>query len=674
MKGRPHQHNRHERRAGLSQQDIPAPIEIREPDHIKQAIVSVVYVTADPTFDGPIAGYLTLGPDDDDEDEDGATSSPPAHTTTPSRPKSTTAKTTSSNSYRPTSHSTELPSSIIATASVGGSGPILAATSYRSTNTATLTAPTATASNKASSTAAADTSSEGMSVGGKAGLTIGILLLFGVALVLLLFFFKKKRQAAKSERLDDDDDEKSLAAATSARRAEADRVGSQHQASQGSTQGGAEAAAPILHRLSPLRPVTQFQPFNEKQEMNQAPGRMSGVITPISTAAKYQPNEEHNKNNPFGNHAEAIDTPNTTGPAVIEGFTATGEVIATSAVAASAISSNSAPTVQPAGPARVPVKPLGLARSASKAGNGRKQMDFTTNNITLTPPSPSGSEFSNASTVQSAAGKAIAAAGGPPNTTVHRVQLDFAPSMDDELELKAGQLIRILHEYDDGWALCIRLDRSKQGVVPRTCLSTRPVKPRPQQTGPQGSPGMRPQQRPMSPAMNKGPPRGPGMQGPPRPMPPNGQGPPRGSGMMQGPPKSMAPGNRPMTPQGNRPMVPPNHPNQQRPMTPQGPLVPRPLTPQGQTNQQRPVTPPNQQVAPPNKQVAPPNQQVTPPNQKIDLPVEGRARRDSDTDPISSQPTPLINHSETTHGPSNSPSPQGVRSQIERKPLPGQAL
>jgi hypothetical protein len=23
--------------------------------------------------------------------------------------------------------------------------------------------------------------------------------------------------------------------------------------------------------------------------------------------------------------------------------------------------------------------------------------------------------------------------------------------MDDELELRAGQLVRLLHEYDDGW-------------------------------------------------------------------------------------------------------------------------------------------------------------------------------------------------------------------------------
>ena len=39
------------------------------------------------------------------------------------------------------------------------------------------------------------------------------------------------------------------------------------------------------------------------------------------------------------------------------------------------------------------------------------------------------------------------AAGG----NVYRVLMDFAPSMEDELELKTGQLVRMLHEYDDGW-------------------------------------------------------------------------------------------------------------------------------------------------------------------------------------------------------------------------------
>lgn len=40
---------------------------------------------------------------------------------------------------------------------------------------------------------------------------------------------------------------------------------------------------------------------------------------------------------------------------------------------------------------------------------------------------------------------------GPGPNNVHRVQLDFKPSMEDELELRAGSLVRLLHEYDDGW-------------------------------------------------------------------------------------------------------------------------------------------------------------------------------------------------------------------------------
>ncbi|QIW94900.1 hypothetical protein AMS68_000418 [Peltaster fructicola] len=98
------------------------------------------------------------------------------------------------------------------------------------------------------------------------------------------------------------------------------------------------------------------------------------------------------------------------------------------------------------------------------------------------------------------AGKEGAPAQRAPNN-VHRVQLDFKPSMDDELELKSGQLVRMLHEYDDGWALCVRMDRSQQGVAPRTCLSKTPVKPR------NGPPGGR-----VSPQGNmRGPPQSPGL-------------------------------------------------------------------------------------------------------------------------------------------------------------------
>lgn len=73
------------------------------------------------------------------------------------------------------------------------------------------------------------------------------------------------------------------------------------------------------------------------------------------------------------------------------------------------------------------------------------------------PPSPADTEFSmhevdpGQSPIASTSADAIAAAGGPANSTVHRVQLDFKPTLDDEMGLQAGQLVRLLHEYDDGW-------------------------------------------------------------------------------------------------------------------------------------------------------------------------------------------------------------------------------
>jgi hypothetical protein len=40
---------------------------------------------------------------------------------------------------------------------------------------------------------------------------------------------------------------------------------------------------------------------------------------------------------------------------------------------------------------------------------------------------------------------------GGASENVHRVQLDFKPSMEDELEIKSGETVRLVHEYDDGW-------------------------------------------------------------------------------------------------------------------------------------------------------------------------------------------------------------------------------
>ena len=104
----------------------------------------------------------------------------------------------------------------------------------------------------------------------------------------------------------------------------------------------------------------------------------------------------------------------------------------------------------------------GLARKASMRKDLPRPLDLTMPlpppaPMSGVPPSPAGTEYSVNSVAPgqhlgpSASAAAIAAAGGPPQSTVHRVTLDFKPTMEDEMGLKAGQLVRLLHEYDDGW-------------------------------------------------------------------------------------------------------------------------------------------------------------------------------------------------------------------------------
>jgi hypothetical protein len=126
------------------------------------------------------------------------------------------------------------------------------------------------------------------------------------------------------------------------------------------------------------------------------------------------------------------------------------------------------------------------AASSNGSKDGAKSLQALHGHSYAAPlPSPAPSNFTDSSesvTAAASEGIPISASAAP----VHRVQMDFMPSMGDELELHAGQLVKVLHEYDDGWALCIRLDRSQQGVCPRTCLSQRPIKPRPGPGAPSG--------------------------------------------------------------------------------------------------------------------------------------------------------------------------------------------
>ena len=145
----------------------------------------------------------------------------------------------------------------------------------------------------------------------------------------------------------------------------------------------------------------------------------------------------------------------------------------------------------------------------------------------------------------------------------------------------AISLSPVEHLLTQSQALCVRLDRSQQGVAPRSCLSARPVKPRPRPPpgagpGPRGPPVMGPNGRPMSPAGGRMPP-GPG------PMPKQPRFYPQGSA-------PMSPG-RPMSPARSGP---PQSPYPQRPVSPASfPAVPHSLAagPNGRPSPPRSMSP-----------------------------------------------------------------------------------
>ncbi|KAH8680760.1 hypothetical protein BX600DRAFT_504515 [Xylariales sp. PMI_506] len=462
------------------------------------------------------------------------------------------------------SSTTTLPESVVVTSSISGVSNILIASS---TSGSTSAGALATASKSGSGTAAAasststtsSSSDDGTSTATKAGVAIGILGGLLVVGLLVFFLFSRRRKQMQKQQADNEKMNRDVGGAAAADD-DWDR-----RASFQTTKTSATAP-----RLS-LRPVTQFFPnFGERRSSKGAAIALSMAPSsqqssrPVGESLWERPgtSQSNQYENPFGHNAERLDAVSERSvPVSSYDLQPTNPFNAPENVVGMAQTTDSPPKSSPLAAAAGAGAMAGVALTRKQSARKAPQaLDLTKaaasinalGPIPAAAPSPAGTEFSmteleaGQAPGPSKSANAIAAAGGPVQSTVHRVELDFKPTLEDEMELKAGQLVRLLHEYDDGWALCIRLDRSQQGVVPRTCLSTRPVKPRPA-----GPPGARP-----------GPPVNP--SGGPR-------GPPRG------------PGQRPMTPQGG-----PGYPRPESPMRPmnhggrpQSPAMFRPQSPAG---------------------------------------------------------------------------------------------
>ncbi|KAK4099705.1 hypothetical protein N658DRAFT_159210 [Parathielavia hyrcaniae] len=387
---------------------------------------------------------------------------------------------------------------------------VLAPTSTATPTTTTqlVVASTTASAVRPSATAESSESDSGeMSVAAKAGIVIGVL--GGILIVGLLVYLmvSARRKKLERRRQQIDDDEKSNGPFA---------------------DSAAIKPLPTTPNKAPrlsLRPVTQFLPNFHSQ--SQAERRASRGIALTLNPVSHQP-----QNRPNGGSAWERPTARSTTTGPNGGDQRAGTSMSlhphnpfhdknelseepVSPVSSMGSFDHRVDAVRTADPIPEPVSPIlgdddddddhyrrqqqhrqpgpvsSLTRKASMRKDIPKPLDLTKppSPLFAVPPSPAGTEYSmhlmapGQNPGPSASAAEIAAAGGPTQSTVHRVQLDFKPTLQDEMELRPGQLVRLLHEYDDGWALCIRLDRSQQGVVPRTCLSTRPVKPRPQPGG-----------------------------------------------------------------------------------------------------------------------------------------------------------------------------------------------
>ncbi|KAL8656629.1 MAG: hypothetical protein Q9226_002611 [Calogaya cf. arnoldii] len=509
----------------------PAPTPVEEPvEATTQAPQAPVEVQSTPTADSPTTPTPEAQtPAAAPQQEDPTTQAPivaPVATSAKFNPKAA-SPSSSSNEVKSTpaaknpkqeSDSDSVVSQI--------SSQITAATPTQdnSASSSSFIAENAAGSSASTPGASASNESDGMSGGAKAGLAIGILLAIGLLLGLIFFCYRRNKKH-QSEAYQVADDEKSVPRDTSG------AVALGRAASTGTT-----STAP---RLS-LRPVTQFLPdlAGRRKSGNTlaAPGARSLAPTDNMKEKRPQQNQNTNPTNPFGDHAEqsekalaprqersmipnhANDRTNPFGnhaetveqPVNVDNSMPTDAPVPAPLRIRTPTPEGQSPTVGSVGAAGAAGAALAAAGMAGRKTDAPKPLNLSPKRPASPAPmpSPSGTEFSMNSITPAAM------ANGPPPSNVHRVQLDFKPSMEDELALRAGQLVRLLHEYDDGWALCIRLDRSQQGVAPRTCLSARPVKPRPNPNArgppPRGPPppGMFDpgQQRPMSPSSGRGPP------------------------------------------------------------------------------------------------------------------------------------------------------------------------
>ena len=376
--------------------------------------VSIVYVTAAPTFTGAIAGFTTIGvPAQASAPPVAASpstpvvvpppqSSPAPPSDTPLPPPVSTAAATTAQPSTPTSSPSLLSSIVTHSTDASSSTTLVASTVTSSSPSAVSAAASAAASTQAPSvTTDKDSVNSGLSGGAKAGIAIGVILgvLALVAAVFALLRLKKRRE------------EEAYGEALNEKNPFAD------------------------HAAAPAPPQTSRSMVQPQAPVLPPMGIMGAAPTHGVEKRADSPT------NPFGPGAETVREVNTAG----SGAAPSSSHSILGAAAAGAVGGVAAATVAKRTSIPAPLK-ISRAQSPALAAPVPAQA------------SPAVSQFSEASTANTAVAAAAATGNGP---KMHRVQMDFNPTMDDELKIRAGEIVEIMHEYDDGWVR----SRTKFGVL-----------------------------------------------------------------------------------------------------------------------------------------------------------------------------------------------------------------
>lgn len=352
---------------------------------------------------------------------------------------------------------TTLPSAISAAeGNPDVTGPLVAQSVLPSTSTTSTSSTMATTSSTDSAAAASATSASTESssssgsndVATKAGIALGVLGGLFVILALVYFMIVRRRKHLEAQGAIAADDEK--------------RHGSM----------GDHSLRPLTAPGKPPRvslgPMTGLFNFNNATHGDALASRQAPDLGPRPTTS----DSSNASDNPFSNRAQIQD--DGLAPAPVRRLSAitmdnnvlppllTKDLPRSPPRSIAEVSPIESEQNVPVGQAITTARESGATLSAMERHTSERRQSVRNSNVpapldlTLppsmpytVPPSPAGTEFSmsemdpDQSPYASAGAASIAADGGPSNTTVHRVQLDFKPTLDDELELQAGQVVRL---------------------------------------------------------------------------------------------------------------------------------------------------------------------------------------------------------------------------------------